>query len=235
MAELGKIVQMVKTSYEMNVKMEKAVRITTDTMKAGQNFAIKQGKCLADALKTVFLNTGFGSEAGKEDYETVVRQVLGDSYAIISPKISKTYSDVQTAINKKAKINLKPKTAKEDGSKLDKIARKIASYETKEEAAYMFGDPVVDVAQKQFVDSIKANAEFQKKAGLYVMVKRTYEGAHYDEYHKQMRDCEWCMSKEYDGPLENAPDDFFAVHGGCRCQFEYTSRKGITDRWTGSR
>lgn len=72
---------------------------------------------------------------------------------------------------------------------------------------------------------IKANCEFQGKAGLTAMVERLPVG----------KTCEWCQNVAGKYVYPDVPPDVWRRHDNCNCIIKYTARTGRVDTLQGQR
>lgn len=156
--------------------------------------------------------------------------VLEDALAIIPAALLANYDDVvaylydlQTELDKKAGIGLKPVTAKFD----DERARGLVEEMTKgplEDLADSFRSQVENFSMHSVDESMQLTAESRANAGLEVLVSRKYD----DKGLSGGRECEWCLERECNEiPYQEAYDmGVFERHPGCGCLITYTNSKG---------
>lgn len=86
-----------------------------------------------------------------------------------------------------------------------------------------FGAALTNFTQHSVDESIRANADFQARAGYKAKIIRTAEA----------NCCEWCndLEGEYEYP-DGIPENVFARHDNCRCVVEYQIGDRAQDVWT---
>ncbi|MDO5036944.1 MAG: hypothetical protein Q4E37_01420 [Tissierellia bacterium] len=124
---------------------------------------------------------------------------------------------VQEALNKKANINIKAVKPKLNQGRINGLVNKMAEYEDFDEGKWLLDEPVINFTQAVVDDTIKANADFQYKAGLHPEIVRKEAG----------NCCEWCKTLVgvYAYP-EEVPEDVWRRHRYCRCTVDYLPGDG---------
>lgn len=180
----------------------KATYIQAEALAVEMGTALSQtfGNCLSSATLP----------DGKMYYniaQRVVAPMLRDDHQLIA----KATEQVQAALNKKAGIGLKPQTVAVDEDRIYGIVNKISEAEVFDDVAWMLGEPVVNFSQAVVDSILKANVDFQGKAGLTPKIYRKSE----------RKCCKWCsnLAGEYDYPM--VPDDVYRRHERCRCTVDY--------------
>ena len=122
----------------------------------------------------------------------------------------------QQALNQQAGLGLAPQQAPLDQEALEGLLNKLAEAPQIQEVAWVLEEPVKTFVRKAVDDTLKANVEFQGKAGLRPRVVRTAES----------RCCKWCaaLAGSYDYP--HVPKDVYRRHQRCRCRVEYDPGEG---------
>lgn len=122
---------------------------------------------------------------------------------------------VQSIFLDNANIGLKPIHIKNDSSRINHIIERFQGATDFSEVSFLLSPDVLEnIANGAVTDSMKANAEFMDSAGMETYVTRS-DGAGC---------CEWCDSMCGTFAIHDIPDDFWRVHKGCSCEFEYHSR-----------
>lgn len=155
--------------------------------------------------------------------QRVLRPLLEEDHEIIS----RAAVMVQTALNQKANIGIKAQTVSVNESRIDGLINLVSESDTFDDVAYVLNAPVLNFSINVVDEILKANIEFQGKAGLTPKIIRKTE----------RKCCEWCsdLVGEYDYP--DVPQDVFRRHEYCRCTVEYDPGEGRrqnvhTKRWT---
>ena len=114
-----------------------------------------------------------------------------------------------------------------DEDRIDGILNKVCAAEHYEDVAHMLDEPVRTFSRMAVDDTLKANVQFQGRAGLRPRVVRRTTGSC----------CEWCsrLAGSYDYP--HVPADVYRRHERCRCKVEYDPgdgrRQNVWDKkWT---
>ena len=189
------------------VEEGKATYIQAEELACEMGEALSQafGNCLSSAVLP----------DGKMYYniaQRVVAPMLREDHQLIA----KATEQVQAALNKKAGIGLKPQTVAVDEDRIYGIVNKISEAEVFDDVAWVLGEPVVNFSQAVVDSTLKANVDFQGKAGLTPKIYRKAES----------KCCKWCrdLAGVYDYPM--VPDDVYRRHERCRCIVDYDPGDG---------
>jgi hypothetical protein len=177
------------------------------------NFAIEVGNILSDIFE-----------------ETIDASVLPDGRMyyniadrILNPTMAKNHElitgyamDVQKNLNKKAGLHLKPQIPELNQSRIDGIVNRISSEADFDVIKWILGDPIVTFSQSVVDDSIKANADFQSRAGLQPIITRKLKG----------KACKWCRALAGAYDYSELPKEIYQRHDNCRCTIEYDPGDG---------
>lgn len=144
--------------------------------------------------------------------QRVVQPLLEEDHQLIAD----VAVQVQEALNKKAKLGLKPQTVAVNEDKVYGIVNKISEADSFDDIAWMLGDPVVNFSQTVVDAVLRENVNFQGKAGLVPKIIRKAES----------RCCKWCrnLAGVYDYPM--VPNDVYRRHERCRCIVDYDPGTG---------
>jgi hypothetical protein len=177
---------------------------------------------------------------GVGTYEEVNRiaEMAGDR---ISLKVASSYSDelldaymraghdivsmvgaqAQQNLNDAAHIGIKPMKTKYPKARTDSLMQEIAEAEA-EAVPKLVSDSIPTLMMTMVDDLVRYNMDFQAKAGLKPIIKRTWSGSYpsHDTKHT-----DWChdLAGEYEYGKE--PKNVYARHRGCRCRVEYYPSK----------
>lgn len=143
--------------------------------------------------------------------DRVLRPLLEEDHGIISDAAAM----VQTALNKKAGIGLKAQTVAVNTDRIDGIVDKISNAEIFDDVAWVLDEPVKNFSMNVVDETLRANVDFQGKAGRTPKVIRTSE----------RKCCDWCsqLSGVYDYPVDR---EVYRRHERCRCTVEYDPGDG---------
>ena len=98
-------------------------------------------------------------------------------------------------------------------TRIEGIVDRLTDAETFDSIKWILGDGIVtNYAESIIDDHLKANLDFQSKAGLSVKVTRTRTG-----HHK----CKYCEDRAGTFTYPDVPDDFWGRHVDCKCFIEY--------------
>ena len=112
-------------------------------------------------------------------------------------------------------------------NRINGMIQRIADEEDFDSIKWMLDEPVKNFTQAVVDDTIKANADFQYKAGLRPRIIRKESG----------NCCDWCRAVvgTYDD-YPHVPKDVYKRHRYCRCTVEYDPGDGKRqDVWKNSR
>ena len=148
---------------------------------------------------------------------------------VIEPQIYQNYelisaysSDVQNMLNKKSGMGIKAIRPPVNQDRIDGIIKRVSDEEEFDKIKWILNEPIKNFSQSVVDDTIKANAEFQYKAGLKPKIVRKEFG----------KCCEWC--REVVGVYEypKVPKDVYKRHRYCRCSVEYIEAGKRQNVWT---
>lgn len=144
--------------------------------------------------------------------DRVLRPVLEEDHQIISD----VAVQIQEQLNKKAGIGLKAQSAPVNEDRIDGIIDKVSDADNFDDVGWVLYEPVINFSQSVVDEILKANIDFQGKAGLRPRIIR----------HAEHKCCEWCSRLEgkYDYP--KVPPDVYRRHERCRCTVDYLPGNG---------
>lgn len=147
-----------------------------------------------------------------ELYWNIIQRVLFETLEENHILVSEFSKAVQTILNERANIKLKPQTVPFDSDAIEQIAGKIVSADDFEKVSFLLKEPIITQSMRIVDRTLQANVEFQKEAGLFPKIRRTLGG----------KCCDWCNSLvgDYDYTAD-INDDVFKRHDRCRCKVEY--------------
>lgn len=184
-----------------------------DTYTAAAAYAELVGSALADAFRRNL--TADILPDGRLYWniaDRVVRPLLEEDYA----RIADAAAAAQQALNRQARIGIAPQRAVLDADRVNGLLNKLAEAERFEDAAWALAEPVRTFSRMAVDDVLKANVDFQGRAGLRPRVVRIAESGC----------CKWCsaLAGTYDYP--HVPKDVYRRHERCRCRVEYDPGEG---------
>ena len=155
--------------------------------------------------------------------DRVLRPLLEEDHALVADAAAA----VQQQLNEAAGLRLLAQRVPVNEDRIDGILNKVCAAEHYEDVAYMLDEPVRTFSRMAVDDTLKANVQFQGRAGLHPRVVRRTTGSC----------CEWCsrLAGSYDYP--HVPADVYRRHERCRCKVEYDPgdgrRQNVWDKkWT---
>ncbi|MGN0707097.1 MAG: hypothetical protein ACI4JC_03785 [Faecalibacterium sp.] len=191
---------------------------------AAEDYAEAVGNALAEAFRH---NLTAGTLPDGKLYwnlaDRVVRPMLAEEHALVADAAQ----TVQQQLNVQAGLGLKAQRAVLDEDRVDGILQKSSAAEKFEDAAWVLDEPVRTFSRMTVDDTLKANVDFQGKAGLRPQVIRTAES----------ECCKWCSSLAGTYTYPDVPRDVYRRHNRCRCRVEYDPGSGRrqsvwTKEWT---
>lgn len=143
--------------------------------------------------------------------DRVLRPLLEEDHAIVSEAAAM----VQTALNQKAKIGIRAQAVAVNTDRLNGIVSKVSNAEVFDDVAWVLDEPVKNFSINVVDETLKANVNFQGKAGLRPKVIRKAE----------RKCCEWCsnLAGVYDYPVDR---EVYRRHERCRCVVDYDPGDG---------
>jgi len=144
-------------------QLRQAIQNGTATYIEAEEFAYEVGVALSEAF-SLHLSASVLPE-GKLHFniaEKVLRPMFEDDHKMVS----EIATQVQTALNLKAGIRIKAQTAKLDIDRIEGFINKLSVAENFDDVAWVLRDPVVNFSQSVVESVLKANVDFQGKAGL---------------------------------------------------------------------
>lgn len=213
---LEKIKEDFFKAAESNAQLERLLLLLQNgeaTFLDAHEFSTILGKLIAKSLKDNISSAVLPE--GKMHYniaERILNDILGTNHNMVS-----SYSDrVQNILNQKADIFLNSIKPKINQDRIDGMINRLSYEEKFDDVAWMLDEPVVNFSNNVVDKFIKANAEFQYKAGLSAKIIRTSTG----------NCCEWCDAIAGTYTYPNVPQDLYRRHKNCDCVVEYFPAKG---------
>lgn len=150
--------------------------------------------------------------------ESVVRPLLVEDHSIIADAAAQ----VQNSLNKKAGINIKAQTVPVNEDRITGIVDKISDADTFDDVAWVLDEPIKNFSMNVVDEVLRANVDFQGKAGLRPKIIRRAE----------RKCCNWCakLAGVYDYPVDR---EVYRRHERCRCTVDYDPGTGRRQNvWT---
>lgn len=149
-------------------------------------------------------------------YYNIAERILDPTLKTNHQLVTAYASDVQSILNEKAGLHIKPQIPAVNQERIDGLVNRISS-EPFKIGKWLLSEPIVNFSQSIVDDMVKENAEFQFEAGLQPKVIRRSVGGC----------CDWCdgLAGTYNYPYD-VPDDVWRRHRFCRCTVEYDPGDG---------
>lgn len=228
---LPELLNAVEEAYQVNIEKDAVVKRLLNKLKSGaadyekaSDYAEHLGDALAKAFQAQIASDKLPD--GKMYYNIAERLVNATFYDNYS-RIASYCKETQESLNKAAGIGLKAQVPEFNQDRADGIIERLSEAEHYEDISWILGEPVTNFAMAIVDDHIKANADFQYKAGLSPKIVRTTNG----------KCCAWCdrLAGTYNyKDVKNTGNDVFRRHRHCRCKTVYDPADGKTVQnvWT---
>lgn len=144
-------------------------------------------------------------------YYNIAKRIIGPSLQYNYDLVGDYARDVQTLLNEQAGLSIKGIKPEINQDRIAGIINKISDYETIDQGKWLLDEPVVNFSQSVVDDTIKANADFQYKAGLKPKIIRTEAG----------NCCDWCKGLAGVYAYPDVPKDVYRRYRFCRCTVDY--------------
>lgn len=218
-----KLLERIRSAFEDECAKNGKMKALKEKLKKGEaaykdahTFAIESGSMLSEA----FLDN-LSSDVlpdGKLYYniaDRVIRPMMEKNFELISENTM----EIQTILNKQANVGIRAISPEINQDKIQGIIDLVSGKENFDDIAYMLEEPIVNFSQSVVDDTVRANADFQHKAGLSPKIRRVSTG----------KCCEWC--DKLDGVYEysevsDTGNDVFRRHKHCKCIVEYDPGDG---------
>lgn len=203
-----------KTLNSREVKKAiQALKEKKATYKNANEFAIEIGDILSETLNT---HITVGTLPDGKMYYNIADRVLNPTMQKNFDLITGYAIDVQTELNHAAGLKLKGQKPQLNQSRIDGIVERLSTAEDFENIKWILGEPIKNFSQAIIDDAVKANMDFQAKAGLKPKITRVVVG----------NCCDWCRQIEGTYKYGDEPHDIYKRHRYCRCRVEYNPGDG---------
>lgn len=218
-----KLYEEIKREFDSKIEKSKKLSVLAEKLSDGaasykeaHEFAIESGEILSQVFQNNISSSVLPD--GKLYYniaDRILRPMMGDLYE----GVANYAKDVQALLNKQQNIGIKAIKPELNEDKVQGIINITSGKEHFDDIAYMLGYPLINFAQTIVDDTVKANADFQYKAGLSPKIIRTSTG----------KCCKWCDNLagvyEYE-EVSDTGNDVFRRHKHCKCLVEYEGSDG---------
>lgn len=178
-----------------------------------QNYSEYIGENLAKAYAEILTDENLPDA---HLYYNIAIRTIDPTLKVVYNRVNALADRIQTNMNQKAGISLKPFRAKVNQSRINGLIERLVGEEIVSDGKWLLEEPIVNFSQSCADDFMKENFEKQGKAGLSPKISRTIVGGC----------CEWCakLTGKYDYPINNR--DIFKRHRFCRCTVAYETGDG---------
>ena len=225
------LLEEIRADFTQRISLDAKIRAVYQKILGGgatyadaEDYAYQVGKALSQAFGKILTSEILpDSKLYFNIADRVFRPMLEEDHSVVSSAAVM----VQTFLNEKSGIGIKPQTVPVNAERISGIVDKVSNAENFEDVAWVLDEPVKNFSMNVVDETIRENVEFQGKAGLSPRIIRKAEG----------KCCSWCANLEgvYDYP--DLPDDVYRRHERCRCVVEYDPGDGRrqnvhTKKWT---
>jgi hypothetical protein len=171
-----------------------------------------------------FLGDAIAEDLVKQYSEEFLEQCLRAGHDLVS-LFAET---AQQNLNDAAGIGLKPMKTKPPNARIKTLAEELAAVDPE-----MLPGEIRNVIPSEMLSMVdkvlRYNMDFQAKAGLHPIIKRTWSGRYpsHDTKHT-----DWCKDLAGEWAYHSEPKNVYARHKGCRCKVEYYPNKYAKGRIT---
>lgn len=214
------LLEEIRKSFAKNLKDDKELQRLHTKIESGKadykdaaHYANRCGSALAKAFGKHF--TGENMPQGKAYYNIasrVLEPMLLENFGMISDAACK----VQEDLNRIAGLNIKVQKPPVNRDRIAGIINRVSDAEELEDVEWILQEPVRNFSMNVVDDVLKANVDFQGKAGLRPVVVRESTG----------KCCKWCdnLAGVYEYP--RVPSDVYRRHERCNCSVTYNPGDG---------
>lgn len=220
---IEKITAEFQNSYKKSQNVQvllKKVRDGTATYADTQKYSLEVSKLIGVAYEKHVSSAVLPD--GRMYYNIASRLIpstLDENYNLVKDYAVK----VQQSLNEQAKIGLRAQMPAKNQDRIDGLVDLVSNAEQYDDVSDELLTAFENFSQNVVDETLKANVDFQGRAGLRPRIIRKAE----------RKCCEWCsrLAGEYDYP--DVPDDVYRRHECCRCTVEYDPGSGKRqDVWT---
>ena len=228
MSDFGQaLLSSVSKRFNANLRADKKirqlarkVRDSTDYNDASQ-YASRLGELLSEAMNAETVDLSFMSE---EVARELLFPLLEGDYDLVCEAVEAVQKNMYSSLETGLKVAL-PEL---DTNRIEGLVKKIASYDTFEEARWLIDEPIVNYSMSVVDQGMRDNAKKASGVGFTAKIVREPEpfglksrkiGRKTYTYRVP---CKWCSGLAGKWDYEDAPDDVYKRHAFCRCTVTYT-------------
>ena len=204
------------SSYEASGKIKtllQKVKENTATFAQAQEYALEVSRLIGLAYEQ---NVSSAVLPDGRMYYNIASRLLPENLDENYRLVSQYAAGVQKSLNEKAGIGMKAQIPEKNEDRVRGIVEVAANAEHYDDISGLLPGIFDNFCQNVVDETIKANVNFQGKAGLVPKIFRRAE----------RKCCEWCnnLAGEYRYP--NVPEDVYRRHERCRCIVDYDPGSG---------
>lgn len=200
-----------RIKYNGNEKIKKLNKLLIEgkaTYQEVNEMASELGEILASVyqnnLSSEMLPNG---RMYKNIAEKIINPTMGNNYDLMATYIE----TAQTTMNRSIGIRIKGIRPLLNQDRIDGIITRVSKELVFDDVKWILNEPVKNFTQAIVDDGVKANSEFQYKAGLRPKIVRKEVG----------NCCDWCKEVVGTYTYPDVPEDVYRRHRYCRCTVEY--------------
>lgn len=214
------ILSNIKKEFDSGIKsnenISKALEILSQNkadFATANELSIEVGQVLSDVYKN---NISASILPDGRMYFNIADRLITKPMEKAHSFIADYAENVQANLNAEANLGIRAIRPELNRDRIKGLVEKASNAENFEEVAWLLDEPIKNFCQSIIDDTIRANAEFQHRAGLQPVIKRKIAG----------NCCDWCKQLEgtYDYP--DVPDEVYKRHRYCRCTVDYHPADG---------
>lgn len=220
-AKIEKTFQDLVNDDEVLSSIRKKIKTGTASYDEAHDFAGRLAQLRSQALKA---HLSAETLPDGKLYWNIAQRLLPPEFKADSERVSDMCVDIQSLLNEAAGIGIEAQAVPFNEDRAKGIVDRISS-EPFSAVSWLLEAPIETMYRAAVDEHVKANADFQFKAGLSPKIVRTSTG----------RCCKWCTSMA--GTYDYSPDmnrDVFRRHKNCRCKTVYYPGDGkkVQNVWT---
>lgn len=153
-------------------------------------------------------------------YYNIAERILGTMLGENHRLISEATEIVQNYLNKSAGLGIKAQMVAVNQDRIKGLVDKVSESEVFDDVAWALDEPVKSFAVSIVDDILRANVEFQGKAGLSPVIVRKAAN----------KCCAWCSKLEGEYIYPEIDGEVYRRHERCRCTVEFDPKDGRNRR-----
>lgn len=205
-----------REKYNSNEKIKKLNKLLSErkaTYQEANQMAHELGEMLANVYQK---NLTSDVLPNGQMYENIAKKIIyptmGNNYDLMATYIEAT----QTGMNHNARIRIKGIRPELNQSRIDGVINRVSNEADFDKVKWILDEPIKNFTQSIVDDGVKANSEFQYKAGLKPKIIRKEVG----------NCCDWCKAVVGTYEYPDVQKDVYKRHRYCRCTVEYDPGDG---------